>query len=264
MTWVRMDDSWPFNRKLLGVEPCERLMWCMSIAYCSSQNTDGRIDWHMARMLGFLAGADDLEQSIDRLVGARLWDADGDGWMVHDYLDFNFTAAERRDLSEQRSAAGRRGGASRASTGQASAQASGQANAKQVLEHLPSNGQATRQRVAKQSSSNVPSRPVPSKKTPSSSSASSSSDDDDVVSQTLIELGRRDHERAIRDGVDIRNRKAHLAACVDKRQADRRTVAALVAANPEWPPERVADEHDDPGGADKRAGRDRALQAMET
>jgi len=106
----------------------------------------------------------------------------------------------------------------------------------------------------------VPSRPVPSKKTPSSSSA----DDDDVVSQTLIELGRRDHERAIRDGVTIRNRSAHLAACVDKRQGDRHAVAALVAANPEWPPERVADEHDDPGGNDKRAGRDRALQAMET
>ena len=257
MTWVRMDDSWPFNRKLLAVEPAERLMWCMSIAYCSSQNTDGRIDWHMARMLGFLAGADDVERSVARIVDARLWDTDGDDcWVVHDYLEFNFTAAERRELSDQRAAAGRRGGVARASTSQANAQAV----AKQTLEHLPSNGQASRQRVAKQSSSNVPSRPVPSQKTPSSSSVT---DDDDVVSQTIRELGRRDHERAIRDGVQVRSRSAHLAACIDKRQEQTAAVAALVAANPEWPPERVADEHDDPGSHERRAGRDRALQAME-
>lgn len=266
MTWVRMDDQWPFNRKLLHVEPTERLMWAMSIAYASSQNTDGVIDVPMARMLAFMAGCQDATEAAEKLVKAGLWDAYEDGrWSVHDYLDFNFSAAERRDLSDQRAAAGRRGGMARASNGQASAQA----NAKQVLSELPSNGQANGKRVAKQTSSNVPSRPVPSYKTTSSSSTHASEtptertdDDDDLVLRTINELGRRDHERAVADGVAVRNRQAHLAACVTQRQDAATAIAALIAANPAWPPERLADEIEDPGGSDRRAGKERALRAL--
>lgn len=266
MTWVRMDDSWPFNRKLLHVEPAERLMWAMSIAYSSSQNTDGTIDVPMARMLAFMAGVDDVTRAAERLVAAGLWDASGDGeWAVHDYLEFNFSAAERRELSDQRAAAGRRGGLARASNGQASAQAT----AKQVLSNSSSNGQANGKRLAKQTSSNVPSRPVPSHKTTSSSSTharevtpGTDEDDDDLVLQTITELGRRDHERALADGVDVRNRQAHLAACVAKRKDQRAAITVLAAANPAWPPERIADEIEDPGGADRRNGRERALRAL--
>ncbi len=266
MTWVRMDDSWPFNRKLLHVDPPERLMWAMSIAYASSQNTDGKLDLPMVRMLSFLAGVDDVERSIARLVHARLWEQNTDGWSVHDYLEFNFTAAERADQAARKADAGRRGAQRRwqaDGNGMAPPMAGAMASAMAGAMAPPMAG-------AWQSDGNVPSRPVPSQKSSVSQSSgrarsrrNTGDDDDDLVEQTIKELGRRDHDRALAEGVTVRNRAGHLAACVDKRRAETAAVAALAAANPEWPPERVADELEDPGGAERRAGRERALKALE-
>jgi hypothetical protein len=51
-----MDDRWPSSKKLRRVEPLDRLLWVMSIAYCSEQNTDGRLDGPMLELIAFLAG----------------------------------------------------------------------------------------------------------------------------------------------------------------------------------------------------------------
>jgi hypothetical protein len=121
----------------------------------------------------------------------------------------------------------------------------------------------------KQTSTPSSSRPRPHKSSVSQSSdflkkdGRRDGDDDDLVEQTIKELGRRDHDRAVAEGVTVRNRAGHLAACVDKRRAETAAVVALAAANPTWPPERVADELEDPGGAERRAGRERALKALE-
>lgn len=254
MTWVRLDDGIYDHPKMLAVSATDRLLYVWGLCWSSRHGTDGLIPASALPYLALFAGADG--DAAGRLVRAGLWHELDGGWTVHDFGDYQPSAAEVAELRRKRAESGRVGGL-RSADVRTKPEANGQASAQAFASPVASTS-------LKQTA--TPSRPVlvPSKKTPSSSSSGSASDDDDVVSQTLIELGRRDHERAIRDGVTIRNRSAHLAACVDKRQGDRPSVAALVAANPEWPPERVADEHDDPGGNDKRAGRDRALQAMET
>lgn len=65
--------------------------WFMSISYCSDQNNDGRFS--MFEAVRFIGATEDM---IPLMVGLRLWDVDGDGLRVHDYLDIQ-TPAERRE-----------------------------------------------------------------------------------------------------------------------------------------------------------------------
>ena len=157
MSWVKMDDQWPFHRKLRLVEPLDRLMWSMSIAYCSAQNTDGRLDGPMLEMVAFCAGVTKPYEAAERLVAAGLYDLDAGGWKVHDYLGFQPSSTQRQHVSEQRSLAGKLGGQNSGKTRSAKGPKP-QANGKQVASpSLPTFG--------------TPSRPVPSRPVPSQSSS---------------------------------------------------------------------------------------------
>lgn len=157
MSWVKMDDQWPFHRKLRLVEPLDRLMWTMSIAYCSAQNTDGRLDGPMLEMVAFCAGVTKPYEAAERLVTAGLYDLDAGGWKVHDYLGFQPSSVQRQHVSEQRSQAGKRGGQNSGKTRSAKGQTA-QAKPKQVASpSLPTFG--------------TPSRPVPSSPVQSQSSS---------------------------------------------------------------------------------------------
>lgn len=157
MSWVKMDDQWPFHRKLRLVEPLDRLMWSMSIAYCSAQNTDGRLDGPMLEMVAFCAGVTKPYEAAERLVTAGLYDLDAGGWKVHDYLGFQPSSVQRQHISEQRSQAGKRGGQNSGKTRSAKGQTA-QAKPKQVASpSLPTFG--------------TPSRPVPSSPVQSQSSS---------------------------------------------------------------------------------------------
>jgi hypothetical protein len=210
MSWVKMDDQWPFHRKLRLVEPLDRLMWAMAIAYCSAQDTDGRLDGPMLEMVAFCAGVTKPYEAADRLVSAGLLDLDAGGWRVHNYLKFNFSSTERDEITSKRAEAGRKGGQKKA----ANASSKRLANASDLAKQTASKPLA------------VPSRPVPSRPKSSSGPKTSSvsqgsaegNDDDDLFRKTLpliadglIELyevapkGRPGYKAAI-----LRNPDEHL------------------------------------------------------
>ena len=254
MSWVKMDDRWPSNRKLRRVEPLDRLLWCMAIAYSSDQNTDGHLDNGMVEMVAFLAGVTKPYESADRLVAAGLLDLDVDGYKIHDYLDFQPSAKQRDEISNTKAEAGRKGG-------QASAQARAQAAAT-----------ADAQAETKQSSSRpVPSRPVPSQ--PSSSSSGPNhqappepepTTDDDRIEQTIEALGTADHIKAIADGVSIRNKQSHREECIRRRRTDRQRAAQIAAEHPDWTPDQIASHIIDPDAALKAERRARTNRALGT
>lgn len=151
MSWVKMDDRWPSSKKLRRVEPLDRLLWVMSIAYCSEQNTDGRLDGPMLELIAFLAGVTMPYESAGRLVDAKLFDLDAGGWKVHDYLGFQPSSAQRNHISQARSEAGKLGG-TRSGEGRKKPKGTTEANGKQVAEaEVPKIGTP---------SSPVPSRPL--------------------------------------------------------------------------------------------------------
>jgi hypothetical protein len=69
-------------------------------AWCSAQLSDGEVPADVARML---AGVSD---SIDRLLTTGMLERVGDGFLIHDYLKYNPSAAQVRRERKRKSRAG--------------------------------------------------------------------------------------------------------------------------------------------------------------
>lgn len=90
MTWAKLDDGFVDNLKVQPVGWAARGVWATGLAWCSRKLSDGRISTKAAAILEF------PPEAIDELVAAGLWHVadDGNGWVVHDYLEYNPSKAE--------------------------------------------------------------------------------------------------------------------------------------------------------------------------
>lgn len=106
MAWAKLDDSVDTHPKVRRAGNEAFGLHCRAIAYSTGQLTDGHIDPEWVRER---AGSR-AKRLVDALVGAGLWEANGDGWLIHDYLDHNPSRAqvlERRRAESERKAGGR-------------------------------------------------------------------------------------------------------------------------------------------------------------
>ena len=120
MPWAKFDDKFIGHPKVLGAGPLAVALHMRAIIYSALHLTDGVI---RRRQLNHICcwddDADDFHgdpprnlELVKRLVNAGLWDEapDGEGWCIHDYLDWNPSRAEAKALSEVRAEAGRKAG----------------------------------------------------------------------------------------------------------------------------------------------------------
>lgn len=111
MAYVLLDDSFCDHRKVrrAGNEACG--VFVRSISYSARDLTDGFVD---REWLAERAGRSTKRLS-GLLVTSGLWEPQEDGWVIHDYLEWNRSRAEvlagRGEISEKRAAAGRKGAA---------------------------------------------------------------------------------------------------------------------------------------------------------
>lgn len=147
-TYVRIHDGIPDHPKIAEVGGMAAWLYVSGLCYASRLLTDGIIP---ARMVARLTDLPDVEALASRLLEAKLWHPAqhdckdcpqglGDVYVIHDYLDHQRSAAEVRELSEKRAAAGRNGGKASGETRRA--EAKGKANAKQVLQQTRSKTEA--------------------------------------------------------------------------------------------------------------------------
>lgn len=147
-TYVRIHDGLPDHPKIAEVGGMAAWLYVSSLCYSSRLLTDGIVP---ARMVARLTDLPDVEALASRLLEANLWHRAqhdckdcpqglGDVYVIHDYLDHQRSAAEVRELSEKRAAAGRSGG--KASGESRRAEAKTEANAKQVLKQTGSKTEA--------------------------------------------------------------------------------------------------------------------------
>ena len=168
MAWVKFDDHFDQHPKLAAVGPLGLALWTVGIAYCNRNLTDGFIPWSVARTLlswEYLAPPDEdgrrrvhrisvscgmvgddvhSDDVIALLVYAGLWDEVEDGYVVHDYEQYQPSRASveesRARVTAVRSEAGRLGGqANRKQT-----RSKREANAKQTPSKSEANDQAKR------------------------------------------------------------------------------------------------------------------------
>ena len=142
--WTKIDDQFYLNPKNANIDRDEQDLYMAGIVYCNGQLTDGFIPCGVLVMLCIWAKIelDANPQAIAQAIASRLvehkyWEFADNGYMVHDFLEWNPSKAEVLALKEARSAAGRRGGQISAKI-QANAQANAQAKSKQSSTPSPS------------------------------------------------------------------------------------------------------------------------------
>ncbi|MEH0542952.1 hypothetical protein QA802_07685 [Streptomyces sp. B21-105] len=87
MPWVKLDDRFPSHRKVALLTDRAFRLYVSALCWSSENLTEGRITQRelplvAARLRGAKTAAGELET-------AQLWDAVDDGWVIHDFLEYN-------------------------------------------------------------------------------------------------------------------------------------------------------------------------------
>lgn len=99
MTWARLDDMFPWNRKIRRLSDAAFRVHTTGIVACARDLTDGLIrqddidDFPPQRT---------LDKGLRELVDRGLWEVVEGGWRIHDYLDYN---PSKVDVEAERAAA---------------------------------------------------------------------------------------------------------------------------------------------------------------
>lgn len=117
-TYVKVHDGLPDHPKIIEAGGEAGWLYICGLAYASRQLTDGVIPKRLVRRL---TDGSNPEANASALLRVGLWHegehdcpkcptAPDDAYVIHDYLGHQRSAAEVRELSAKRSAAGQRGG----------------------------------------------------------------------------------------------------------------------------------------------------------
>lgn len=129
MAWFRLDDQGAFHAKVIAAGNEAYGAWCRAGQWSSLHLTEGRIPRATALTIA-------RQKIWERLVASGLCVSLGDdGYQIHDFLDWNPSAAEVLAKREARADAGRKGGIRRGES----------RRPKQPAKQVPSIGQANDQ-----------------------------------------------------------------------------------------------------------------------
>lgn len=116
MGWVRLDDAFFRHPKVANLSKDAKLLFMAGLTYCAGALTDGFVSTAGLRIVAAEAGV--KATSSRELVDAGLWHKRGDGFDIHDYLEYQPSAeSERKRRAETKERVRnlrqrRRGGAS--------------------------------------------------------------------------------------------------------------------------------------------------------
>jgi hypothetical protein len=102
VSWVKLDDRLAHHRKVRAIESRLVLaaygLYVASIQFAQGYKTDGRIRPEDLSLVMPTAPTRQRQQCATELVRVRLWDPHPEGgWVIHDYLEHNASADERRE-----------------------------------------------------------------------------------------------------------------------------------------------------------------------
>jgi len=116
VTWVRLDDGFSGHGKVLAAGPEAAWLHVEGLCYCAQQKTDGMIpDAALAHLTQF--SKPKAVKLAARLVEVGLWELNGTGWMVHDFLEYNPSRKSLEEKHESKQRAGKAGGLAKAKQG---------------------------------------------------------------------------------------------------------------------------------------------------
>lgn len=113
MTWVRLEDVFPENLKVISAGPSAAWLYVAGLCYCGRNLTDGFVpDAALAGMGGY--GVLRARHLAGVLVNVNLWERRDGGYSVHDYLNHQRSREVVGRIRQTKSRAGQAGGQARA------------------------------------------------------------------------------------------------------------------------------------------------------
>jgi hypothetical protein len=96
MTWVKLDDGFLTNPKIMRAGLEGRALYVAGLCYCAGGLTDGFIPDETVPKIAALADVSKPSHATSRLVGVGLWEPVAAGFQVHDYLKYQPSAEDVR------------------------------------------------------------------------------------------------------------------------------------------------------------------------
>jgi len=108
MTWARLDDSFYDHPKTLRIWnrcPGAVGLHARAISWCAKHEQDGHLPAAIVESISPVQS--DRDEQISALTGEGAWHENGDGFVIHDYLDYNPSREEvaskrRKDRERKR------------------------------------------------------------------------------------------------------------------------------------------------------------------
>jgi hypothetical protein len=99
VAYLKVDDNAPWHPKQLKAGPLACWLWLCGLAYACRHATDGLLPAEAIPTL-----CPDAVAQAERLVDVGLWDRVEGGFRIHDFLDWNDSAAHRRAKMAEKTA----------------------------------------------------------------------------------------------------------------------------------------------------------------
>ena len=103
MAWAKLDDQFVEHPRIVGLGDRAFRLQVAAICLANRKLTDGHISVHDGRIL--MATVKANKRHVDELLEHGVWEENGDGWVIRDYLQWNPTAEsvkERRRKDQER------------------------------------------------------------------------------------------------------------------------------------------------------------------
>lgn len=228
MAWVRLDDKRSTNRKLMRAGFAARGLDEAMMCWSAHGETDGHITEADVAMIAMGHGCKRWQPLVALLLREGRWEPEPGGWLIHDYLEFNPSKADREAERERKRAAGQIGGLR-----------SGEARSKQTPKQPASE-------PAKQNSSDAGSetanpRPVPSRPAAASPSETHDPPDPSPAAAALIDQALNLLvDRRLATAGHVTNPGGYRKAALDGLRHDHAD-RLPTDLSPDWTPEQLAD-----------------------
>lgn len=108
MSWLKIDDGFAEHPKIIDLSDRAFRLHVAALCYSARNLTDGVLNARSVLVCCALASA--TKRHIAELRDVELWVEFNDGYLIKDFLDYNPSAHEVKELRKSRSEAGRIGG----------------------------------------------------------------------------------------------------------------------------------------------------------
>jgi len=135
MAWARIDDNFFNHPKVRKAGKDAIIFHVAALCHSNAFTTDGFIANDMLELIAAQAFQRKANGLADRLVECGLWDRIEGGYLIHDFLEYNYSKQQVSEIKSKRADAGRQGGKQTQSKVSSKIQANDKQNVKQTSSH---------------------------------------------------------------------------------------------------------------------------------